>query len=147
MLQRRRVGDFLPAAAERARLQPEKSPPRSTMSVMPLPVGVWRTSNMPPRNEPVWVVVPTELVSVIAPARVSTTLPTGTEPPAVSGTKPPPGALTRTVPRVGATTTDSPCTGSGVVGVSTGGAGVPGSVGAGVAGAGAQARRARCRSS
>ena len=83
------------------------------------------------------MVAPTELVSVIAPARVSTTLPTGTEPPAVSGTKPPPGALTRTVPRVGATTTDSPCTGSGVVGVSTGGAGVPGSVGAGVAGAGA----------
>ena len=62
VLQRRRVGDFLPAAAERARLQPEKSPPRSTMSVMPLPVGVWRTSNMPPRKEPVWVVVPTELV-------------------------------------------------------------------------------------
>ena len=78
------------------------------------------------------MVAPTELVSVIAPARVSTTLPTGTEPPAVSGTKPAPGALTRTVPRVGATTTDSPCTGSAVVGVRTVGAGVPGSVGAGV---------------
>ena len=36
------------------------------------------------------------------------------------------------MPRVGATTTDSPCTGSGVVGVRTVGAGVPGSVGAGV---------------